>query len=43
MDETFTDEKEVRQAAKKSIQVYIEQRLHWSLNFKIPAQVHDAA
>jgi transposase InsO family protein len=43
MDETFTDEKEARQAAKEGIQAYNEQRPHWSLNLKIPAQVHDAA
>jgi transposase InsO family protein len=43
LDETFTDEKEARQAAKEGIIAYNEQRPHWSLDLEIPAKVHDAA
>jgi putative transposase len=43
LDETFVDEKQVRQAVKEGIQAYNEQRPHWSLGLKIPANVHEAA
>lgn len=43
LDETFADEKEARQAAKEGIQAYNEQRPHWALGLKIPAQVHKVA
>lgn len=43
LEETFTDEKEARQAVKEGIKAYNEQRPHWSLGLQIPAKVHEAA
>jgi putative transposase len=43
LDETFDSEKEARQAIREGIKAYNEQRPHWSLGLKIPAQVHGAA
>jgi len=43
LDETFADEKEVRQAVSEGIKAYNEQRPHWSLNLQIPTKVHEVA
>jgi putative transposase len=43
LDETFTDEKEAKQAIKEGVKAYNEQRPHWSLGLQIPAKVHEAA
>lgn len=43
LGETFGDEKDARQATREGIKAYNEQRPHWSLGLKIPAQVHEAA
>jgi putative transposase len=43
LDETFSDEKEALQAVREGIKAYNEQRPHWSLGLRIPAQVHEAA
>jgi len=43
LDETFSDAKQARQAVKQGIQAYNEQRPHWSLGLRIPAEVHEAA
>ncbi len=43
LEETFTDEKEAKQAVREGIEAYNEQRPHWSLGLQIPAKVHEAA
>jgi putative transposase len=42
LDETFTDVKQARKVTAQGIKSYNEQRPHWSLQLKIPAQVHTA-
>jgi len=43
LDETFSNEKQATQAVREGIKAYNEQRPHWSLGLKIPAEVHEAA
>jgi transposase InsO family protein len=40
LDEILANEKEARKTASQGIKAYNEQRPHWSLGLKIPAEVH---
>lgn len=41
IDETFADKKQALKAAAEAIKLYNEERPHQSLNYQIPAQVHN--
>lgn len=41
LDQTFNNEKHIKQATKNAIKLYNEKRLHLSLNFKTPNSVYE--
>ena len=41
LDQTFNNEKHIKQATKNAIKLYNEKRLHLSLNFKTPNMVYE--
>jgi len=41
LDQTFNDEKHIKQATKSAIDLYNDKRLHLSLDFKTPNMVYD--
>lgn len=43
LDATFTDLKQALKATQHGIKCYNELRPHWSLNLKIPKEIHEAA